>query len=125
MTLSPKETSARFGSPQMPEEYAYQPRPPNNENLDANIAYLHQQAYDLHEQNALLAGQKAAMASMNPFLTQGPGSNVSNEELSSPSQTCEFLYLPGQNAPQTEFPLQQKLISTQTSIPNSMLSSHF
>ena len=99
MTLSPKETSARFGSPQVPGVLAYRQRAPNNENLDANIAYLHQQAQGLHDQNALLAGQKAAMASMNPFLTQGPGSNTSNDELSSPGQTCEFRYSPGQNAP--------------------------
>ena len=99
VTLSAKETSARFGSPQMPGGHDYQQRLPNNENLDANIAYLQQQAQGLHDRNALLAGQKAAMASMNPFLTQGPGSNASNEELSSPGQTCEFRYLPGQNAP--------------------------
>ena len=105
VTLSPNSESARFGLPEMvPGEQAYQQRRPNDENLDANIAYLHQQAEDLREQNDRLAGQKAARAAMNPFLTQG--NRTDHGGLGSPGQTSEFRQLADQHASQQEYPLQ-------------------
>ena len=89
----------------MPSEQTYGQRPPNDENLDANIAYLHHQAESLHDQNILLAGQKAAMAAMNPFLTGGLGSNMGTGGLGSPGQAREFRHLAGEHAPDGEYPL--------------------
>ena len=52
-----------------------------------------------------------------------PGAQSRNNELGSSNSTNDFRELPGYSA--TENFIQNKLISTQTSIPNSMMSSNF